>query len=77
MKPTTHIGNIIIQTLKEKERSIAWLARQLGCNAANLGRLLRDNQHIHSELLWRISKVLKENLFVYYAEEFEEKFKEE
>ena len=72
-----HIGELIIQRLKEKERSIAWLARQLSCDAANLGRLLKNNQHIHSELLKRISKALKENLFAYYAEEFTEEEKKE
>ena len=66
-----HIGELILQKLKEKDRSIAWLAREVSCDAANLGRQLKNSQHLHSELLKRIAKALKENLFAYYAEEFE------
>ena len=72
-----HIGELILQKLKERERSIAWLARQVGCDDANLGRLLKNSQYIHSGLLKRISKALKENLFEYYAEELKEEEKGE
>jgi len=67
-----HIGNLILQKLEKEERTVAWLARKIGCNDANLGRLLKNSKHIHSELLYRISKALNENLFVYYEEEFKE-----
>ena len=77
MSTKIHIGSIILQKLKEKERSIAWLARKIGCNDANLGRLLKNSQYLHSELLKRIAKALKENLFAYYTEEFEKEEKEE
>ena len=71
-----HIGELILQKLKEKERSIAWLSRQVGCDAANLGRQLKNSRHLHFDLLFRISKALEENLFAYYAEEFKEEVKE-
>lgn len=61
------IGKIIYQKLKEKERSIAWLARQINCNAGNLSRTLNNSQHIHSELLLRISIALEEDFFAYYS----------
>ena len=64
-----HIGKTILKKLKEKERSIAWLARQINCDDANLGRLLRNNRHIHSKPLYDISKALEVDLFVYYSEE--------
>ena len=63
-----HIGRLIKETLKEKERSVAWLARQVGRNGCNLGRTLNDDAHIHSELLFRIAKILDEDFFVHYSE---------
>jgi len=63
-----HIGKMILQKLNEKERSVAWLARKINCDDANLGRLLKNNSHIHSELLLRISIALEEDLFAYYSE---------
>ena len=52
-----HIGEIILKNLNEKERSIAWLARKIHRNDANLGRLLKNNLHIHSDLLIIYSKI--------------------
>jgi len=63
-----HIGKRILQVLKEKERSVAWLARKISYDDANLGRLLRSNKHIHSELLLRITKVLRYDFFAYYSD---------
>jgi hypothetical protein len=63
-----HIGRLICQKLKEKERPVAWLARQINCDDGNLGRLLKNSNHIHSELLLRISIALEEDFFVYYSE---------
>ena len=62
-----HIGHLIKEKLKEQERSVAWLARQINYNDANLGRVLKENQHIHSELLIRISKTMKFDFFTYYS----------
>jgi len=68
MHDNIHIGNLIFRKLKEKERSVAWLARQVNCDDANLGRLLKSNHHIHSELLLRISIALGEDFFTHYSE---------
>ena len=59
---------MILQNLNEKERNVAWLARKLSCNDANLGRQLANSKHIHCELLLRISNVLKKDFFVHYSE---------
>jgi len=64
-----HIGEIILKKLKEKERSVAWLARQVNCNDGNLGRQLKNSAHLHSELLLRISKALEIDFFAYYSQE--------
>jgi len=37
----TQIGKFILQKLKEKNRSIAWLAKEIGCNDSNLGKTLK------------------------------------
>jgi len=63
-----HIGKLILQQLKEQERSVAWLARQVNVDGSNLGRLLKKSRHIHAELLWRISTALNVDFFVYYSE---------
>ncbi|MDR1198329.1 MAG: XRE family transcriptional regulator [Prevotellaceae bacterium] len=67
-----HIGRLILQKLKEKERSITWLARKVNCDDSNLGRTLKNSHHIHSELLFRISLVLEEDFFAYYSEKLKE-----
>ena len=72
MHEDIHIGQIIFQKLKEKERSIAWLARQVNYNDSNLGRLLKNSQHIHAELLLRISLALDEDLFAHYSKKIKE-----
>jgi plasmid maintenance system antidote protein VapI len=68
IKSSMHIGELILKSLKEKERNMAWLARKVNRNDANLGRLLKNSQHIHSELLLRISIALEEDFFAYYSE---------
>jgi len=68
MHDEVHIGKLIFQKLKEKERSVAWLARQISCDDGNLGRQLKNSRHIHAELLLRISIALEEDLFACYSE---------
>jgi plasmid maintenance system antidote protein VapI len=61
-----HMGNIILQKLG-KDHSIAWLGRQIGYDASNLGKMLKRQKHIHSLMLFRISKVLKYDFFAHYS----------
>jgi len=69
MKPENfHIGHLIKEKLKEKGHSIRWLAQQVGRNDANLGRSLKNDQHIHSQLLLDICIVLEEDFFAHYSE---------
>ena len=72
MHDEIHIGRLIVQKLKEKERPVAWLARQVNCDDANLGRLLKNSQYIHTELLLRISIALEEDFFVYYSQKIKD-----
>ena len=59
------IGSLILQKLQEKERTISWLARQIGCDDSNLGKTLRNSRYIYIDLLSRISTALEEDFFVY------------
>ena len=56
-----HIGNLVIKTLTEHDRSLNWLATKLGCDRSNLAKLL-DQQSIQFDLLVKICCVLQENL---------------
>jgi len=67
MNKELHIGKLIIEKLKEKERSVSWLARQVGYDSCNLNRLLKSKYHIHSELLLNIAKALDEDFFAHYS----------
>jgi len=64
---------LILEKLKEKERSIAWLARQVGYDKDNLRKILKNNQEIYPNLLLRISVALKEDFFAYYSQNLKER----
>jgi len=69
----TNICNLILQKLKEEERSIAWLARQVGCDKDNLCKRLKNNNDLLPDLLFRISETLKEDFFACYSERLQER----
>ena len=66
------IGELIFQKLKEKERTLAWLAQKVGCDDSNLGKTLKNSRYIYSELLFRISIALEEDFFAYYSRKLKE-----
>ena len=65
MHENVDIGDLILQKLKEKERTIAWLAQKVGCDDSNLGKTLKNSRYIYFDLLLRISKALDEDFFSY------------
>jgi len=67
------IGKLILQKLKEKKRSVAWLAGEMGCDDSNLGKTLKNNRYIYSDLLFRISILLEEDFFAHYSQELKRK----
>jgi spore maturation protein CgeB len=71
MHEDIHIGKLIRQKLKEKERSVAWLAQKVNCDSSNFRKILKNN-HIHSELLFSISNVLDEDFFAFYSQKLKE-----
>jgi 3-methyladenine DNA glycosylase AlkD len=62
------MGDIILAKLKEEQRSIAWLAREIGADASNLRKQLKCQKDLHATQLREISKALKTDFFQYYSE---------
>jgi len=67
-----YVNEIILQRLKVKERSVAWLARQIGCDSDNLRKTLKNNHDIYSNFLLQISIALDEDFFEFYSHQFSE-----
>ena len=72
-EPETDIGKIIRKTLNEKDLTVSWLARQIGCDESNLCNKIKDN-NLSKELIFSATVVLKKDLFAYYSEEAKEKW---
>jgi len=58
------IGELILLKLKEKERSIVWLAKRIGCDDSNLGKMLKGKRYIYPDLLLHISVILEEDFLI-------------
>ena len=58
-----HIGKMRRPVLKKQGRSITWFANELHCCRTNV-YLIFNKQHIDTELLTRISKILGHNFFM-------------
>ena len=67
------IGKLILQKLKEKDRTIVWLAKKVGRNDSNLSKTLKNSRYIHVDLLFRISIALDEDFFLCYSKKLKEK----
>ncbi|MBE6195844.1 MAG: XRE family transcriptional regulator [Rikenellaceae bacterium] len=69
-EPSIHIGKLIETELRRQERSVSWFARNLYCERANIYNIFK-RQSIDTELLMRISRLLKHNFFNYYYRHLE------
>jgi len=69
------IGLAIRKKMNEQGTSIAWLARQVGCDRGNLHKHLH-NKHIYPELLLKISIALRTDFFAHYSHYFSQIEKE-
>jgi len=70
-----HIGQLIRAQLKADERSVSWLAREIGCSRNHLYKVFRKAS-LDGELLLSISLAMNYNFFQYYTKEFLERMKE-
>jgi len=64
-----HIGHIIQAQLKADQRSVGWLAREIGCTRNNVYKIFSKSS-LDSDLILRISIVMQYNFFQYYTTEF-------
>jgi len=64
-----HIGECIRYKLRNEQRSITWLARQVHQDRSSLGKLLKK-ESIDTQLLFKISLALQFNFFDCYSESF-------
>ena len=70
-----HIGKLIEAELHRQEHSVTWLARKLYCDRTNVYSIFKRTS-IDTELLYRISIILKHNFFSYYFIEMQEKLRD-
>ena len=66
MNKQLDVGELIKQKLKEQDRSIAWLAKKIPCDRANLHKMLQQH-FIHSYIVYRTSQILKYDFFNLYS----------
>lgn len=67
-----HIGQVLKDKLHEDGKTVVWLARELGCHRTNIYNLF-NKYSIDTQLLQRISTVMRYNFFDLYKEETDEK----
>lgn len=61
------IGKFIEEELRSQDRSVVWFANKLSCNRTNVYKIFH-RASIDTELLLRISNVLKRNFFDVYTD---------
>ncbi|GAP72184.1 hypothetical protein [Candidatus Symbiothrix dinenymphae] len=69
-----HIGQTIRQRLDDKQRKVAWLAREINYDNSNLHKLLKQ-KHIYPDLLYKISIAMEEDFFALYSQQIAETLK--
>lgn len=62
-----HIGQLIEQELYRQERSVTWFAQKLYCDRTNVYKIFK-RKSIDTELLLRISVILKTDFFKYLSQ---------
>jgi lambda repressor-like predicted transcriptional regulator len=64
-----HIGSLIKDELKKQERSMAWLARQIGYDQRNFSKTLQL-PHINTDTLLNICNTLNYDFFAVLSKSF-------
>ncbi len=68
-----HIGKLIKAEVYKQKIPISWFAQKLYCDRTNIYKIF-NRQSIDSELLLRISKILKYDFFLYYQKELSDRY---
>lgn len=66
-----HIGHIIQAQLKTDQRSVGWLAREIGCTRNHVYKIFAKPS-LDSDLILKISVAMSFNFFQYYTAEFKQ-----
>lgn len=66
------IGTLIRQKLKERKRTIVWLAENLSCSRTNVYKIF-DKRSIDTDYLLRISDILDYDFFQLYSDELKKR----
>lgn len=66
------IGEEIKKVVKERNVTVSWLARELGCHRTNIYRIF-DSASVDSDVLFRLSIILKFNFFDLYSNQIIQK----
>ena len=61
-----HIGELILQKLKEEDLPVAWLARKIGMDPSNLRKKLKKKS-MDTDFLQNISNLLDGKFFQHYS----------
>lgn len=69
-----HIGRLIHEQLKQDQRSVSWLAREIHCTRNHVYKIFKKYS-LDADLLLRISTVMQFNFFQYYTAYFIESLK--
>ena len=69
-----HIGHLIQSQLKADQRSVGWLAREIGCTRNHVYKIFKKTS-LDTDLLLLISKAMQFNFFHYYTAEILESMK--
>ena len=73
MDEEMNICREIRQQLKKQKRSVAWLAKEVGCDASNLFKQLNCEKNKQSKLpttlLYRISVAMDEDFFAHFSQQ--------
>ncbi len=66
------IGDEIKKKVKERKMTVARLSRELGCHRTNIYRIF-DSASVDSDVLFRLSIILKFNFFDLYSNQIIQK----
>ena len=69
-----HIGHLIQEQLRKDQRSVGWLAREIGCTRNHFYKIFSKSS-LDGDLLLRISLSMHFNFFQYYSAAFIEGMK--
>lgn len=62
-----HIGEQIRQKMKERQKTVVWLAKQLSCSRTNIYKIF-EKYSVDTDTLTKISTILEFDFFSLYSD---------